>query len=85
MGLQGTGWGTAPGEVDVPTECKYKIQCGGWYHKRYSKLVRHRFQGSGTLKAGFLRNVKIWKQFKKGKIITHECNSMVKGKEMEMK
>lgn len=34
VGLQGTGWGTAPGNVDVPTQCKYEIRRGGWHQKR---------------------------------------------------
>lgn len=51
----------------------------------YGKLVRHRFQGSGTLKDGSLRKARFGKKFKKRKRITRDLNSMVKGKEMGRK
>lgn len=41
VGLQGTDQGTAPGGADVPDECRYGVQCGGWHQRDYGKLVRH--------------------------------------------
>lgn len=49
----------------------------------YGKLVRHRFQGSDTLKSGFLRKVRLGKILKRGNRIIHECTAWLKARRWE--
>lgn len=58
------------GCIDVPNCANVECNVEAGIRRCYSKLMRHRFQGCGTLKAVSLRKVRFGKIFK-GKTELH--------------